>query len=189
MATGKTIALIIWTFISKVMSLLFYMLSRVVLALFPRNKHLLISGLQSLSAVILKPKKIKSVTVSTFPPSICHEVMGQHAVILVFCMLSFKPAFSLSSLTIIKRLFRFSSLFAIRVISSVKSYSLTPLFQSHQLHSQAFLLWQSVVVKSIKLKIKFGFSSATTCMAFSKLFYLLVPQFFHLENNRIFHWV
>ena len=147
----KTIVLIIWTFVSKVMSLLFYRLSkgidiylysspRFVIALLPRNKHLLISWLQSLSAVILEPKKIKSVTVSTFPPSICHEVMGQHAMILVFCLLSFKPAFSLSSLTFVKRLFSFSSLSAITVIFSVKSYSLTPLFQSHQLRSQAFLL-------------------------------------------------
>ena len=134
----KTIA---WTFVSKVMSLLFYTLSkgidislysspRFVIVLLPRNKHLLISWLQSLSTVILEPKKIKSVTVSTFPPSICHEVMGQHALILVFCLLSFKPAFSLSSLIFIKRLFGFSSLSAIRVISSVKSYSLTPSFQS-----------------------------------------------------------
>ena len=125
-----------------------------------------------------------------FPPSICHEVMGQHAMILVFCLLSFKPAFSLSSLTSIKRLFSFSSLSAIRVTSSVKSYSLSPSFQSHQLRSQAFLLlWKSVVVNSMKLQTKLGFSSATTCMAFSKLVYLLVPQFLHLENNRIFHWV
>ena len=66
------------------MSLLFNTLSRLVIAFLPRSKHLLISWLQSLTAVILEPKKIKSVTVSFFPPSICHEVMGPDAMILVF---------------------------------------------------------------------------------------------------------
>ena len=76
MTTGKTIALTKRTFVSKVMSLLFNMLSRLVIAFLPRSKRLLISWLQSLSAVILEPKKIKSVTISTFSPSICHEVVG-----------------------------------------------------------------------------------------------------------------
>ena len=76
MTTGKTIALTIWTFVSKVMSLLFNMLSRFVMAFLPRSKHLLISWFQSPSTVILEPKKIKSVTVSIVSPSICHEVMG-----------------------------------------------------------------------------------------------------------------
>ena len=76
MTTGKTIALIRWTFVGKVRSLLFNMLSRLVIVFLPRNKHLLVSKLKSPSAVILEPKKIKSVTVSTFPPSICHEVMA-----------------------------------------------------------------------------------------------------------------
>ena len=84
MTTGKAIALTIWTFVSKVMSLLFNMLSRLVIAFLPRSKRLLISWLQSPSAVILEPKKIKSVTVPTFSPSICHEVMGLDATILVF---------------------------------------------------------------------------------------------------------
>ena len=75
MTTGKTIALTRWTFISKVISLLFNMLSRFVIAFLPRGKHLLISWLQSPSAVILEPKKIKSVTASTFSPSIFHEVL------------------------------------------------------------------------------------------------------------------
>ena len=118
MTTGKTIALTTWTFVSKVMSLLFNTLSRFVIAFLPRSKHLLISWLQSLSAVILEPKKIKSVTVSTFSPSICHEVMGPDVMILVFWMLSFMSAFSLSSFTLIKRLFSCSSLSAIRVVSS-----------------------------------------------------------------------
>ena len=98
------------------MSLLFNMLSRLVIAFLPRSKHLLISWLQSPSAVILEPKKINSVTVSIVPPSICHEVMGWDVMILIFWMLSFKPAFSLSSFTFIKRLFS-SSLSAIRVVS------------------------------------------------------------------------
>ena len=84
MTTGKTIALIIQTFVSKVMSLLFNMLSRFVINFLQRNKHLLISWLQSHSAVILEPKKIKSVSVSIVSPSICHEVMGPDAMILVF---------------------------------------------------------------------------------------------------------
>ena len=93
MTTGKTITLTIRTFVGKVMSLLFNMISRFVIVFLPRNNHLLISWLQSWSAVILEPKKRKSVTASTFYPSICHEMMGPDAMILVFQMLSFKPAF------------------------------------------------------------------------------------------------
>ena len=103
MTTGKNIALTRWTFIGKVMSLLFNMLSRFVIAFLLRSKRLLSSWLQSPSAVILEPKKIKSVIVSIVSPSICHEVIGQDAMILVFWMLSFKPAFSLSCFTFIKR--------------------------------------------------------------------------------------
>ena len=77
MITGKIIALTIWTFVGKVMSLLFDMLSMFLRAFLPRSKHLLILWLQSPSTEILEPKKIKSVTIFTFPPSICHEVMGQ----------------------------------------------------------------------------------------------------------------
>ena len=74
----------LWTFVGKVMSLLFNMLSRLVIAFLPRSKRLLISWLQSPSAVILEPKKIKYVTISIVSPSICHEVMGPHAMILIF---------------------------------------------------------------------------------------------------------
>ena len=84
MTTGKTIALTRWTFVGKVMSLLFSMLSRLVITFLPRSKCLLIFWLQSPSAVILEPPKIKSDTVSTVSPSICHEVMGPDAMILVF---------------------------------------------------------------------------------------------------------
>ena len=171
MTTGKTIALTRWTFVGKVMFLLFNMLSRLkaggkgttdgwmasltqwtwvwvnsgswwwtgglaccspwgckesdptewlrlVKTFLPRSKCLLISWLQSPSAVILEPQNIKSPTVSTVSPSICHEVMGLDAMILVFWMLSFKPTFSLSSFTFIKRLFSSSSLSAIRMVSS-----------------------------------------------------------------------
>ena len=84
MTTGKTIALTRWTFVRKVMSLLLNILSRLVITCLQRNKHLLISWLQSPSAVILEPPKIKSATVSTASPSICHEVMGPDAMIFVF---------------------------------------------------------------------------------------------------------
>ena len=94
------------------------MMSRLIIDFLPRSKHLLITWLQSQSAVNLEPKKIKSLTVSIVSPPICHEVMGLDAMILVFCMLSFKPTFSLSSFTFIKRLFSSSSLSAIRVVSS-----------------------------------------------------------------------
>ena len=93
----------------QVMSLFFTMLVRIAIALLPRSKRLLISWLQSPSAVILEPKKRKSLTVSIVSPPICHEVMGPDAMILVFWMLSFKPTFSLSSFTFIKRLFSSSS--------------------------------------------------------------------------------
>ena len=120
MTTGKTIALTIWTFVGKVMSLLFNMLSRLVIAFLQRSKRLLISWLQSLSTVILEPKKIKSVTVSILSPSICPWSVGTGWIILVFWMLSFKPAFSLSYFTFIKRLFSSSLLSAIRVVSSAE---------------------------------------------------------------------
>ena len=84
MTTGKIVALTRCTFVGKVMSLIFNMLSRLVIAFLPRSKHLLISWLQSLSAVIWEPKKIKSVTVSIVSPSVCHEMMGLDATILVF---------------------------------------------------------------------------------------------------------
>ena len=90
MTTGKTIALTRQTFVDKEMSLLFNRLSSLVITFLPRNMHLLVSWLQSPSAVILEPPKIKSATLS---PSICHVVMGPDAMILVFQMLSFKPTF------------------------------------------------------------------------------------------------
>ena len=102
----------------NVISLTFNMLSRFVIAFLPRSKHLLISWLQSLSAVILETRKIKSVTVSTSSPSICYDIMGPDAMIFIFGMLSFKPVSSLPFFTLIKRLFSSYSLSAIRMVSS-----------------------------------------------------------------------
>ena len=100
--TGKTVGLTRPTLIGKVMSLLLNILSRLVITFLPRSKRLLILWLQSPSAVILEPPKIKSDTVSTVSPSISHEVMGPDAMIFVFWMLSFKPTFSLSSFTFLE---------------------------------------------------------------------------------------
>ena len=103
MTIGRTMALTVWAFVSKVISLFSNTLSRFVKAFLPRSKHLLISWQQSPSTVILEPKKIKFVTASTFSPSLYHEVIEWDAMILAFLMLSLKPAFSLSSFTLIKR--------------------------------------------------------------------------------------
>ena len=129
MTTGKTTALTRWTLVGKVMSLLFNMLSRFSVVFLPRSKCLLISCLQSSSAVVLEHKKRNSVTISIVSPFICHEVMGPDTMILVFWMLSFKPAFSLSSFTYIKRLFTSSSLSAIMMVSSAYMRLLTFLLE------------------------------------------------------------
>ena len=108
MTTGETTALTIWTFVGKVMALLFNILSRFVIAFLPRSKHFLILWMQSPSTVILEPKKRKSVIASTF--LLLFAMMGENAMILVLWMLNFKPAFSLSSVTPSKRFFSSSSL-------------------------------------------------------------------------------
>ena len=119
MTTGQTIALTRQTFVSKVVSLLFKMLSTFVIAFLPSSKCLLISWLQSPSAVILEPMKIKSVTISIVSSSICHEVMGPDAMIfMILWKLSFNLAFPLSFFTFIKRLFSSSSVSATSVVSS-----------------------------------------------------------------------
>ena len=118
MTTGKTISLTRWTFVGKIMCLLFNMLSRLIITFLPRSKRLLILWLHSPSTVILEPKKIKSVSDSIASPSICHEMIGTDAMIFIFWMLSFKPAFTLSSFTLIKSLFSSSSLYVIRLVSS-----------------------------------------------------------------------
>ena len=153
MITGKTKALTIWIFVGK-WCLCFLMttvavmsLSRFDVAFLPRGKCLLISWLQSPFAVILEPRKIKSVTVSTVCPSICHGVMGSDAIILVFGMLSFKPTFSLSSFTFIKRLFSSSLLSVIRVVSSaylgLLMFLLAILIPAYDSSSPAFLMMHS----------------------------------------------
>ena len=118
MTTGKTIALTRLTFVGKVMSLLLNMLPRLVIDFLLSSKCLVISWLKSPYAVILELQKIKSATISTVFPSICHEMMGPDATILVFRMVSFKPTFSLPSFTFIKRFFSSPLLSAIRVVSS-----------------------------------------------------------------------
>ena len=143
---GKAIALTRWTFVGKVMSLLFNVLSRLVIVSHPRSKRLLISWLQSPSAVILEPPKIKSDTVSTVFPCICHEVMGPYAKILIFWMLSFKPAFhpslSLSSRGSLDPLYP-----AISVVSSaylmLLIFLLAVLIQACASSSPAFLMMYS----------------------------------------------
>ena len=117
LTTGKTIALTRWNFVTKVMSLLFNMVSRLVIAFLPRSKCLFNFMAAGTSTMILKSKKIKSSLFPFFPSILC-EVMGPEAMIVISWMLSFKPAFSLSSFTFIKRLFSSSSLSAIRVVSS-----------------------------------------------------------------------
>ena len=123
------------------------MLFRFVIAFLPRSKHLLISWLQSPSSVILKLKKINTVTVSIVSPSICHKVMGPNAMIFVFRMLSFNPAFSLSSFTFIKRLFNSSLFSAIRVVSfaylRLLIFLLAILIQTWASSSLAFLMMYS----------------------------------------------
>ena len=128
------------------MSLLFNMLSRLVIAFLPRSKHLLISWLQSPSAVIWEPKKINTVTVSIVSQSICHEWMEPDAMIFVFWMLSFKLTYSLS-FTFIKRFFSYSLLSTIRVVSSaylrLSIFLLAILIPACASSSPAFLMMYS----------------------------------------------
>ena len=147
MTTGKAIALTRWTFVSKVMSLLFNILFRLVIAFPPKSKRLLISWLQSPSAVIMETKKIKIAAVSVVSSSICHRVMRVDATILVFWMLIFKPAFSLSYFTFIKTLFNSSACSAITVVLSVYLrlliFLLAILIPAHASSSLAFPMMYS----------------------------------------------
>ena len=141
MTTGKTIALTRRTFVDKVMSPLFNMLCRLVITFLPRSKRLLISWLQSPSAVLLEPKKIKSVTFFIVSLCIYHEVTGLGAMILVFWQLSFKPAFLLFSFTFIKRLFsasllafcRKGSVFCISKVTDISLSNLESILSSSNL--------------------------------------------------------
>ena len=150
MMTGKTIALTRRTFVGKVMSLLFNMLSRLVITFLPRSKRLLISWLQSPSTVILEPGKIKSATISTVSPSICH-VMGPDAMILVFRMLSFKPTFSLSSFPESPSSFpespSISSLSYFHISSII---DITGLIHAYYLSFPSHPVWASLIAQLVK---------------------------------------
>ena len=143
----KTIPLTRQILVGKVISLLFNMLSRLVTIFLPRSKYLLILWLQSPSTVTLEPKKIKSVTVSSVSSSVCHQVLRLDAMIFMFWMLSFKPAFSLSSFTFTERLFSSSLFFAIRLVSSaylrLLIFLLANLIQACASSSPAFLMMYS----------------------------------------------
>ena len=161
MTTGKTIALTRQTFVGKAKSLLFNILSRLVIAFLPRSKSLLISWLQSPSAVILEPKKIKFYTVFIVSPSICHEVVGLDGMILVIWMLSFKPAFLLSSFACIKRLF--SS--AIRVVSSA--------------YLRLLIFLPAILIPA------YASSSLAFCIMYSPKFEM--SRYLHYENYILYH--
>ena len=154
-------------FVGKVMSLLFNMLSKLVITFLPRSECLLIPWLQSPSAVILETKKTKSVTVSIASPSIYHEAMGLDVMILIFRMLSFKPTFSLSSFTFIKVLFSSSSLSAIRVVSSaylkLLILLLVILILVYASSSPAFLMINRVTIYSLDLLL-FLFGTSLLCV-------------------------
>ena len=186
MTTGKTTALTRGTFAGKVMSLLFNMLSRLVIAFLPRSKHLLISCLQTPSAVILEPPKIKSLTVSTVSPYICHEVMGPDAMILVFWLLSFKPAFSLFSFTFIKRLFSSSLLSAISVVSfaylRLLVFLLAILIPVCASSSPAFLMMYSAY-KLNTYKLKIIFIIMTLFLSFKVVCYTNILQNIILDKS------
>ena len=140
------------------------MLSRFVIAFLPRSKHLLISWLQSLSAVILDLKKIKHVTVSNPFPSICYEVIGPNDMIKVFWMLSFKPDFSLSSFTFIKRLYSSSLLSAIRMVSSAYLKLLAFLLA---------ILIPACASSSLEFHMMFSVQAGWQCTAVKYSFYFL----------------
>ena len=167
MTTRKTIALTRWTVVDKVMSLLFNMLSRLVITFLPRRKRLSISWLQSPSAVILEPPKIKSATVS---PSICHEVMGPDAMILVFWMLSFKPTFSPSSFTLI----RSDQIRSDQSLSRVQLLA-TPWIAARQASLSITNSWSSLRLTSIKsVKRLFSYSSLSAIRVVSSAYLRLL---------------
>ena len=154
------------------------MLSRLLMTFLPGSKRLLISWLQSPYAVILEPPKLKSDTVSTVSPSISHEVMGPDAMIFVFWMLSFRPTFSLSSYTFIKRLFSSSSLSTIRLVSSAYLRFLiflpATLIPAYASSSPAFLMMYSVYkLNNTALTYSFSYLEPVCCSVSSSNFYFL----------------
>ena len=162
MTTGKTIALTRCTFDSKVMSLLFNMLSRLFKAFLPRSKHLLISWLQSPSAVIFEPKKIKICHCFHCFPIYLPWSDGTRCHDLHFLNAEFKPAFSLSSFTFINRLFSSSSLFTIRVVSSeVIAYLRLLIFLPAFANQQLFSFYISAIAGSLSLFLFLTLSNVT----------------------------
>ena len=143
MTTGKTVALTRWTFAGTVLSLLLNMLSRLVITFLPRNKCLLILWLQSSSAMILEPAKIKSDTVSTVSPSICHEVMGPDAMIFVFWMLSFFTLLFHFHQEAISFFFTFCHKDGVTCISEVIDISPAILIPAYASSSPVFLMMYS----------------------------------------------
>ena len=164
MTTGKTIALTRWAFVGKVMSLLFNMLSRLVIAFLPRSKHLSISWLQSQSAVILELKNINSLTVCVVCPSACYlpwnDGTGSHDHHFFECWVL--SQLLLSSFTLIKRLFSSSSLSAIRVVSSAYlrlSIFLPEILISAVLHSAWHFTWYTLHISKVTIHLfQFGTS-------------------------------
>ena len=172
MITGKTTALTRWTFVSKVMSLLFNMLSRFVIAFLPRSNHLLILWLQSPSAVILEPKKIKSASVSTFFPSVCYEVTGPDTMILVFWMWSFKPALSLSSFSQFSHVRLFVTPWAAArqaSLSITSSWSLLKLISIELvMPSNHLILCHPLLLPSVFPSIRVFSSESVLCISWPK---------------------
>ena len=142
LTTGKTIVLTRRTFVDKVISLHFNILCRLVITFLPRSKCLIISWLQSPSAMILGPSSPQKIMSATVSPPICHEVLALDAIILAFRMLSFKPIFSLSSFSFIKRLFSSSSL-SVKGWCHLQSEVID--ISSGNLHSSLYFLQPSVL--------------------------------------------
>ena len=155
MTTRKTVTLTMQAFAGKVMTLLFNMLSRFVIAFLPRTKNFFkFHGCSHHPQWFGSPPKLKPVTAFTFSPSVCHEVIGLNAMILVFWMLSFKPDFSFSSFTLINRLFSSSTIYTIRVIPSAymryHNISLSRNRVNHiALNSSLYLIWGSTSIPSV----------------------------------------
>ena len=150
MTAGKIIALNIWAFFSKMTSLLFNTLSGFVIALLQGASVFWFHGFSHHPQWVWSPRK--SVRASAFPSSICSEVIGPHALILVFWMLSFKPAFSLSSFPLIKRLFSTSSVSAIRVVSS--AYLEVVDISSSNLYSILWLIQPCILHDVLCIEVK-----------------------------------
>ena len=186
--TGKTIALTIWTFVLRVMSLLFNTLSRFVTAFLPRSNHPLISWLQSPSAVILEPNKKISVTASIFSSTICHAVMEADIMILVFLLYSLKLAHSSSSFTLIKRLFSSSSLSAFRMVSSACLRLLITASCGEQQLFSSCVAWASHSVASLVAEHGLWACRLSSCGTQAWLLYSMFHLPGQVSNLCPLHW-